>query len=190
MGKIVIYVFCFQVPKEQVFDTVELFHLPRQRYISLRFLAWYFLGKVYIIFPIFVTFSYFPFNGAVVYISVLRWLKDRPILCQKRQWLTLGLTGLITYNWLTYFMTLLTDWLTTFFILSGLTIQSETHDSTEDANTALQLYKKYEELTAIGEFRNVLRQVYEDGRKSGWQIGDSTTEWGQNPPLPFPITII
>lgn len=89
------------VPKEQVFDTVELFHLPRQRYISLRFLAWYFLG---------------------------------------------------------------------------LTIQSETHDSTEDANTALQLYKKYEELTAIGEFRNVLRQVYEDGRKSGWQIGDSNTE--------------
>jgi len=89
------------VPKEQVFDTVELFHLPRQRYISLRFLAWYFLG---------------------------------------------------------------------------LTIQSETHDSTEDANTALQLYKKYEELTAKGEFRNVLRQVYEDGRKSGWQIGDSTTE--------------
>lgn len=89
------------VPKEQVFDTVELFHLPRQRYISLRFLAWYFLG---------------------------------------------------------------------------LTIQSETHDSTEDANTALQLYRKYEELSARGEFKNVLRQVYEHGRKSGWQIGDSSLD--------------
>ncbi|XP_073238938.1 PAN2-PAN3 deadenylation complex catalytic subunit PAN2-like [Porites lutea] len=88
------------VPKEQVFDTVELFHLPRQRYISLRFLAWYFLG---------------------------------------------------------------------------LTIQSETHDSTEDANTALQLYRKYEELNTKGEFRKVLRQLYEDGRKSGWKVGEPAT---------------
>ncbi|GFR94879.1 PAB-dependent poly(A)-specific ribonuclease subunit PAN2 [Elysia marginata] len=31
------------VPKAQVMDTVELYHLPRQRYISLKFLAWYFL---------------------------------------------------------------------------------------------------------------------------------------------------
>ncbi|XP_027041539.1 PAN2-PAN3 deadenylation complex catalytic subunit PAN2-like isoform X1 [Pocillopora damicornis] len=83
------------VPKEQVFDTVELFHLPRQRFISLRFLAWYFLG---------------------------------------------------------------------------LTIQSETHDSTEDAKTALQLYRKYEELSSKGEFRKVLKQLYEDGRKSGWKV--------------------
>ena len=61
-------------------------------------------------------------------------------------------------------------------IVSGLTIQSETHDSTEDANTALQLYRKYEELSARGEFKNVLRQVYEHGRKSGWQIGDSSLD--------------
>jgi len=37
--------FPFKVPQDQVKDSVQLFHIPRKRYISLRFLAYYFLGK-------------------------------------------------------------------------------------------------------------------------------------------------
>lgn len=60
--------------------------------------------------------------------------------------------------------------------IAGLTIQSETHDSTEDANTALQLYRKYEQFSAKGEFRKVLKQLYDDGRKSGWKVEENTAE--------------
>lgn len=55
-----------------------------------------------------------------------------------------------------------------------LKIQGETHDSIEDARTALQLYRKYMELSTGGlepeEFRKVLKGLYEKGRKMDWKV--------------------
>ena len=82
------------IPNDQVFDTVELFHKPRQRKIALRFLASFLLNEE---------------------------------------------------------------------------IQSQTHDSIEDANTAMKVYKKYSELVEKGTFKATLDKIYLDGQRRDWK---------------------
>ena len=83
------------VPSSQVFDTVELFSLPNQRKLGLRFLARHLLH---------------------------------------------------------------------------VDIQQHTHDSIEDARTALQLYQKYQQLKESGTLQQTLHQLYETGHRSGFKV--------------------
>lgn len=70
-------------------------------------------------------------------------------------------------------------------------IQSDSHDSIEDAETALILYKKYLEYRANGDFGKVLEEIYEAGHRANWlkgpmgRVGGTTQQQQQQLPSPY-----
>ncbi|XP_077977957.1 PAN2-PAN3 deadenylation complex catalytic subunit PAN2-like [Glandiceps talaboti] len=58
----------------------------------------------------------------------------------------------------------------------GINIQGATHDSIEDARTALMLYKKYKDISNEGKGKEnweaTLKNLYDKGRKYGWKVPD------------------
>ena len=60
--------------------------------------------------------------------------------------------------------------------LFEIDIQGRTHDSIEDAQTALLLYEKYLELEKGSEFDQTLKKIYELGRQHNWLPPTTNTE--------------
>jgi len=72
-------------------------------------------------------------------------------------------------------------------------IQTDTHDSIEDARTALRLYKAYHRFEEEGSFDQKLDELYRDGKKHNWRpptsvapsksLTPSSSSTGSSPPL-------
>ena len=55
-------------------------------------------------------------------------------------------------------------------------IQSQTHDSIEDAFTALRLWKKYEEFQDAGIVEKMIDEIYDSGRKLKYKVPEKSNE--------------
>jgi PAB-dependent poly(A)-specific ribonuclease subunit 2 len=60
--------------------------------------------------------------------------------------------------------------------LFGHDMQTDTHDSIEDARAAWEVYKRAVELKSTGEFDRTLTKIYEFGRKTEWKLGVAVQE--------------
>lgn len=63
-------------------------------------------------------------------------------------------------------------------------IQTGTHDSIEDASTALQLYRVHQQLVKDGVFESTLLEMFEWGASAGWD----PNLWEHSPPSPIEQT--
>lgn len=70
-------------------------------------------------------------------------------------------------------------------------IQLETHDSIEDARTALKLYRKYLEFQDAGILENILQEIYRKGREMNYKPPLAKSKDGhlvdrtETPPIPL-----
>ncbi|KAK9704495.1 poly(A)-specific ribonuclease [Basidiobolus ranarum] len=64
-------------------------------------------------------------------------------------------------------------------------IQTDTHDSIEDARTALAIYKKYLSLKDQGRFEQVLEDIYNVGMKYSWKIVPGLNPFSSFQPAPI-----
>lgn len=66
--------------------------------------------------------------------------------------------------------------------LLRIAIQEHTHDSIEDAATALRLYEVYQQLARDGTFEAKLQEMYDWGKRFGWEA----VVWKDGQPHPAP----